>query len=129
MSENKARMGHVLLWIFALSGFSGLIYQSIWTQYLGLFLGHSAYAQSLVLMLFMGGMALAGPSGLLAWAENNRLLAQRQAELKQLQVERDELRNRVALLDPRHVDPDMAGELLRSNLNVVHPDEMVMLLD
>ena len=58
MSENKARMGHVLLWIFALSGFSGLIYQSIWTQYLGLFLGHSAYAQSLVLMLFMGGMAL-----------------------------------------------------------------------
>ena len=51
-------MGHVLLWIFALSGFSGLIYQSIWTQYLGLFLGHSAYAQSLVLMLFMGGMAL-----------------------------------------------------------------------
>ena len=49
---------HALLWIFALSGFSGLVYQSIWTQYLGLFLGHAAYAQSLVLMLFMGGMAL-----------------------------------------------------------------------
>lgn len=58
MSDNKARLGHALLWIFALSGFAGLIYQSIWTQYLGLFLGHSAYAQSLVLMLFMGGMAL-----------------------------------------------------------------------
>lgn len=58
MNDNKARMGHALLWIFALSGFAGLIYQSIWTQYLGLFLGHSAYAQSLVLMLFMGGMAL-----------------------------------------------------------------------
>ncbi|GHC09336.1 fused MFS/spermidine synthase [Thermomonas carbonis] len=58
MSEHKARLGHALLWIFALSGFAGLIYQSIWTQYLGLFLGHSAYAQSLVLMLFMGGMAL-----------------------------------------------------------------------
>ncbi|HSD15667.1 MAG TPA: fused MFS/spermidine synthase [Thermomonas sp.] len=58
MNDRKARMGHALLWIFALSGFSGLIYQSIWTQYLGLFLGHSAYAQSLVLMLFMGGMAL-----------------------------------------------------------------------
>ena len=50
--------GQMLLWIFALSGFAGLIYQSIWTQYLGLFLGHAAYAQSLVLMLFMGGMAL-----------------------------------------------------------------------
>jgi len=86
-------------------------------------------AIALVCLLFMGGMALAGPSGLLAWSENNRLLAQRQNELKQIQAERDELRNRVALLDPRHVDPDMAGQLLRSNLNVVHPDEMVMLLN
>ena len=43
-------------------------------------------------------------------------------------AERDDLRNRVTLLDPRHADPDLAGELLRSNLNVVHPDEMVMLL-
>ena len=84
---------------------------------------------ALVCLLFMGGMALAGPSGLLAWSENNRLLAQRQAELKQLQAEREDLRNRVALLDPRNVDPDMAGQLLRSNLNVVHPDEMVMLID
>ena len=84
---------------------------------------------TLACLLFMGGMALAGPSGLLAWSENNRLLAQRQNELKQIKAERDELRNRVALLDPRHVDPDMAGQLLRSNLNVVHPDEMVMLID
>jgi spermidine synthase len=46
------------LFIFALSGASGLIYQAIWSQYLGLFLGHAAYAQSLVLAIFMGGMAL-----------------------------------------------------------------------
>lgn len=51
------RRATLLLWVFVLSGFSGLIYQSIWTQYLGLFLGHSSYAQSLVLILFMGGMA------------------------------------------------------------------------
>jgi spermidine synthase len=44
--------------IFALSGFSGLIYESIWTHYLKLFLGHAAYAQTLVLAIFMGGMAL-----------------------------------------------------------------------
>ncbi|QWV96512.1 fused MFS/spermidine synthase [Geomonas nitrogeniifigens] len=44
--------------IFALSGFSGLIYESIWTHYLKLFLGHAAYAQSLVLAIFMGGMAI-----------------------------------------------------------------------
>ena len=44
--------------VFALSGVAGLIYQSIWSQYLGLFLGHAAYAQSLVLAIFMGGMAI-----------------------------------------------------------------------
>ncbi len=44
--------------IFALSGLSGLIYESIWSHYLKLFLGHAAYAQTLVLTIFMGGMAL-----------------------------------------------------------------------
>ncbi len=58
MTLTKNRAGTWLVWIFVLSGFSGLIYQSIWTQYLGLFLGHSSYAQSLVLILFMGGMAV-----------------------------------------------------------------------
>ena len=47
-----------LLAIFVLSGFAGLIYQSIWSHYLGLFLGHAAYAQALVLAIFMGGMAI-----------------------------------------------------------------------
>lgn len=46
-----------MLAFFVLSGLSGLIYQSIWSQYLSLLLGSSAYAQSLVLSIFMGGMA------------------------------------------------------------------------
>ncbi len=44
--------------LFTASGFAGLIYESIWTHYLKLFLGHAAYAQSLVLIVFMGGLAL-----------------------------------------------------------------------
>ncbi len=44
--------------IFFVSGFAGLIYESVWTQYLKLFLGHAAYAQTLVLAMFMGGMAI-----------------------------------------------------------------------
>src|ERR1700733_9199681 len=47
-----------LLAIFVVSGFTGLIYESIWAQYLRLFLGHAAYAQTVVLAMFMGGMAL-----------------------------------------------------------------------
>jgi spermidine synthase len=47
-----------LLAVFVVSGFTGLIYESIWSHYLKLFLGHAAYAQTLVLAIFMGGMAL-----------------------------------------------------------------------
>ena len=49
---------YFLFGIFIISGFSGLIYESIWSHYLKLFLGHAAYAQTLVLAIFMGGMAL-----------------------------------------------------------------------
>ncbi|HET7200365.1 MAG TPA: hypothetical protein VFI80_06075, partial [Burkholderiales bacterium] len=48
----------VFFLLFTLSGFAGLIYESIWSHYLQLFLGHAAYAQTLVLALFMGGMAI-----------------------------------------------------------------------
>jgi predicted membrane-bound spermidine synthase len=44
--------------LFTVSGFAGLIYESIWSHYLKLYLGHAAYAQTLVLAIFMGGMAL-----------------------------------------------------------------------
>ena len=84
---------------------------------------------ALFCLLAMGGWALVGPSGLMAWSENSRMLGDRQKELQQLSIQRDELKNRVALLDPNHVDPDMAGQLLRAQLNVVHPDDMVMLLN
>jgi len=40
------------------TGFAGLIRESVWTHYLKLFLGHAAYAQTLVLAIFMGGMAI-----------------------------------------------------------------------
>jgi len=83
---------------------------------------------ALVALLFVGGTAIAGPSGLLAWSENSSLLAERKVELAQLAARRDELRNRVDLLDPRHADPDLVGELLRKNLNVAHPDEIVIAL-
>src|SRR3970040_2336612 len=48
----------IVLLLFTASGFAGLIYESIWSHYLKLFLGHAAYAQTLVLAIYMGGMAL-----------------------------------------------------------------------
>ena len=66
----------LLFCLFALSGFSGLIYESIWSQYLKLYLGHAAYAQALVLAIFMGGMSVgAWCSGAIIHRLRNPILA------------------------------------------------------
>jgi spermidine synthase/MFS family permease len=44
--------------LFVVSGAAGLMYESIWSRYLGLFVGHGAYAQILVLVIFLGGMSI-----------------------------------------------------------------------
>lgn len=80
-------------------------------------------------LLLLTGFAVAGPTGLLAWSENSTLLDQRHAQIAQLTHERDELRNLVEGLDPEAADPDLVGELLRRNLNVVHPDEVVITIE
>lgn len=51
-------MVRLLYAIFFLSGAAGLMYESVWTRYLGLFVGHDAYAQVLVLVIFLGGMSI-----------------------------------------------------------------------
>ncbi len=51
-------MPTLLSLVFILSGAAGLIYESIWTRYLGLFVGHGAYAQIIVLTIFLGGMSV-----------------------------------------------------------------------
>jgi spermidine synthase len=43
---------------FVLSGVAGLVYEVLWGRYLGLYVGHSAYAQILVLGVYLGGMAV-----------------------------------------------------------------------
>src|SRR5262245_7792195 len=57
-TTSRPSFSFVLTVVFGFSGFSGLIYESIWTHYLKLFLGHAAYAQTLVLAIFMGGLAI-----------------------------------------------------------------------
>jgi cell division protein FtsB len=79
--------------------------------------------------LIMGALLLVGPGGLLSWRENLELLERREQQIVALAEQRDELSNRIALLHPDKADPDLTGELLRQNLNVVHPDEIVLPLD
>lgn len=81
---------------------------------------------ALVMLLALGALGLAGPGGLLALSENAHMLAQRKAEVAALTAQRNALRNKVDLLDTAHPDLDLVGELLRKDLNVAHPDEMVI---
>ncbi len=79
-------------------------------------------------LLALTVLAIAGPTGLLVWSEKATALEQREAQIAVLVKQRDDLKNRVMLLDPNNADPDMVGEELRRNLNVVHPDEVVLVL-
>ncbi len=83
-------------------------------------------AALLIVGAFFGGYAILGPNGALAYGDIKRQLVQRQTELAALDKHRNELRNRVNLLDPNHADPDIVDELVRKDLNVAHPDEVIV---
>src|SRR3954467_14194224 len=73
--------------------------------------------------------AVAGPNGILAWGGYHRELKERQGGLPGLEQERAQLRHHSDLLDPNKADPDMADELVRKNLGLVRPDEVIVPLD
>jgi len=86
-------------------------------------------AMALLLLIFIGIMAFMGPSGLLAWGDNAATLDAHKDRIAALEEERAVLANRVELLDPENADPDLASELARRDLNVVHQDEYVVELE
>jgi cell division protein FtsB len=86
-------------------------------------------ALALIVVGTFAGHAIAGPNGLLAWGGYHRALNERNAELAQLEQQRVQLRHRSALLDPRKADPDIADELVRKDLGLVRPDEVIVPLD
>ena len=49
--------------------------------------------------------------------------------LRSSKQQRAQLRHRSDLLDPRKADPDMADELVRKDLGLVRPDEVIVPLD
>lgn len=82
-------------------------------------------AMALAVMAFFGVYAMVGANGLLAFSDYKAKLAKRERVFAALEARREMLRNRVALLDPRHANPDLVDELVRKELNVAHPDEVI----
>ena len=79
-----------------------------------------------VVIAFFGAYAVLGPNGVFAYGDYQRQLATREREYAALDHRRAVIRNRVALLDPDHATPDMVDEMTRRDLDVVHPDEVVV---
>jgi cell division protein FtsB len=86
-------------------------------------------ALALVVVGTFAGHAIAGPNGLLAWGGYHRDLQARRAELASLQAERSRLKHRSALLNPKKADPDLADEMVRKDLGLVRPDEVILPLE
>ena len=72
------------------------------------------------------GYAVVGDNGVLSWGDYRRLKSERGAELAQLEAEKARLAHRADLLDPQRADPDYAEELVRRNLGLVRPDEVII---
>jgi cell division protein FtsB len=96
----------------------------------------SAYLRSAALpaicILLIGyfvSHAVSGPTGVIAWKGYKAERARLQEQAAQSAEAKAAIERQVRLLDPRKVDPDLADELVRRNLNVVRPDEVIVTLD
>lgn len=98
-------------------------------QSIGLIRRAAMPALAFIVVGTFAGHAVAGPNGLLAWGGYHRDLEARKVELARLEAERDQLRHRSALLDPRKADPDLAEEMVRDRLGLVRQDEVIIPLD
>ena len=86
-------------------------------------------ALAVLVIANFAGYAIMGPNGLLSLGDYRRMKAERTIELAQLEAEKARLAHRAELLDPNNADPDLADELVRSQLGLVRPDEVIIPLD
>ena len=68
-----------------------------------------------------------GEHGLLRWLSLTREIRAESANLEATRGQRQALDLRVSNLKPDHVDPDLLDEQVRATLNLVAPDEIVIM--
>jgi cell division protein FtsB len=83
-------------------------------------------AAALFIIAHFAGFAVFGENGVLQLAGYREQKVDHLAELTRLKMERARLEHHAALLDPRHVDPDYADELVRRQTGQVRPDEVII---
>jgi cell division protein FtsB len=70
-----------------------------------------------------------GDRGFLAWRRLTEQLQTENAHLAALRDERRALDRKVSDLSPEHLDPDLVDERVRATLNLVAPNELVIMRD
>lgn len=70
--------------------------------------------------------ATTGPTGYAAWRDYQAQRVQLEQGVRVAKEQKAALQQRLALLDPRRVDPDLADELVRRNLAMIRPDEVIV---
>ncbi len=75
------------------------------------------------------GYAIIGSNGILSLGDYRRLKAEKVVEFARLEEEKERLAHRAQLLDPRRADPDLADEMVRSELGLVRPDEVIIAIE
>ena len=83
-------------------------------------------ALAITIIGVFAGYALLGANGVLAWGDYSQRLDWRKTELAALKVERAQLANRVSLLNLNAANPDMVDELVRRELGLAQPDEVII---
>jgi cell division protein FtsB len=68
-----------------------------------------------------------GDRGFIAWTRLTRQLRAEDARLDALRAERAALKLKVSDLTPSHLDPDLLDERVRGTLNLVGPNERVIM--
>lgn len=86
----------------------------------------AAPALAILIVVHFAGFALFGANGLFAWGDYKRAAERKSAQLAHLEAQRAQLAHRVALLDPRRVDPDYSDELVRRETGQIRPDEVII---
>ena len=68
-----------------------------------------------------------GDRGFIAWTRLTQQIRAENANLAELRTERAALKLKVTNLSPGHIDPDLLDERVRATLNLVAPNELVMM--
>ena len=68
-----------------------------------------------------------GDRGLKAWFRLNQEIRTATADLEAIRAQRAALDLKVSNLRPEHIDPDLLDERIRATLNLVSPDDIVVM--